>query len=366
MLREGCEPRCPGCAHRSLSAQDSQTQKQGWLERRLAPWAEAIVPLRAVAGEDRWHYRDKLCLSAVWRDDRWRFGLMSRDELIEIPHCPVHSRRSLKVISLLAELLPPEPVFPMAFYVQSGSQLTLVLKTDLMPALDWLDEALREGLADAGIVGLWLHLNRSAGRRLFTKNDWRRLWGEPRSQDGSGLWYGPAAFQQLLPELYALSLAEAEDFLVPGPDDAVVDLYCGIGASLRRWTARGARAVGVELAGEAVECAQCNAPAALILRGQCRTRIPQIKEWRQGLPSIGRRLLYVNPPRTGVEPEVLNWVTDDFRPQRMAYLSCSAGTLARDLEVLDRSGYRVARITPYDFFPQTYHVETLALLARRV
>ena len=54
---------------------------------------------------------------------------------------------------------------------------------------------------------------------------------------------------------------------------------------------------------------------------------------------------------------------DSCRPARMAYLSCSAGTLRRDLEPLERSGYEILGILPYDFFPQTLHVETLALLA---
>jgi len=47
---------------------------------------------------------------------------------------------------------------------------------------------------------------------------------------------------------------------------------------------------------------------------------------------------------------------------RLAYLSCSAGTLARDLSVLEAAGYRVTGIEPYDFFPLTHHVETLARL----
>ncbi|MDD3708601.1 MAG: hypothetical protein PHR17_10130 [Aminobacterium sp.] len=47
----------------------------------------------------------------------------------------------------------------------------------------------------------------------------------------------------------------------------------------------------------------------------------------------------------------------------MAYLSCSAGTLARDLLYLEEKGYEVKHITPYDFFPNTYHVETLACLS---
>ena len=52
------------------------------------------------------------------------------------------------------------------------------------------------------------------------------------------------------------------------------------------------------------------------------------------------------------------------RPERIAYLSCSAGTLSRNLAVLTESGYGVERITPYDFFPGTRHVETLVSLRR--
>jgi tRNA/tmRNA/rRNA uracil-C5-methylase (TrmA/RlmC/RlmD family) len=73
-------------------------------------------------------------------------------------------------------------------------------------------------------------------------------------------------------------------------------------------------------------------------------------------------LLYVNPPRTGIEGEVLKWIVTSFRPKRMAYLSCSTGTLRRDLEELIHAGYLIKSITPYDFFPHTYHVETLVLL----
>ena len=76
----------------------------------------------------------------------------------------------------------------------------------------------------------------SAGRRLFAKRGWRLLWGHPWSRDADGLRYGPASFRQLLGRLYGESLDEAEAFLEPATGDGVVDLYCGAGASLRRWS----------------------------------------------------------------------------------------------------------------------------------
>lgn len=357
-----CEPRCPGCAHRHLDAAASVAQKTDWLRRRLAPWADTLSALRCPAPERRRDYRDKVALWAGWQDGRWGFGLLADDELVAIPRCPVHTPRVRAVQALLARRLPPPERFPLAFLAQAGAQATLIVKSRERPDLDWLTDEVSAGLAAAGLEGLWLHLHPSAGRRLFAKNGWTLLWGAPESRDGDGLVYGPTAFQQLLPELYRQALDEAQAFLAPGAGCAVVDLYCGSGASLRRWITAGARAIGVELSAEAVANAARNAPGAEVLRGLCAQRLAQLTPWLAAGDAGETRLAYLNPPRTGLEPEVLQWLIDTARPRRLAYLSCSAGTLHRDLTALCAGGYRVRRITPYDFFPQTYHVETLALL----
>jgi len=151
--------------------------------------------------------------------------------------------------------------------------------------------------------------------------------------------------------------------LQPSPGTSVLDLYCGYGASLREWTRAGSVALGIELSGEAVALAAVNAPAAQVLRGTCVQRLPQVRDWWQAQPTS--RAAYVNPPRSGLEAEVVAALARELRPQRIAYLSCSAGTLARDLGQLVDAGYRVTAIHPYDFFPLTHHVEALALLEQR-
>lgn len=363
-LRPGCPPACPGCAHRQWSAQTSEAQKSDWLRRRLAPWAERIEPIRSVAGEARWGYRDKVCLRTDWQEETWRAGLMRGDELIPIPHCPIHSPRINHTLQALLPALPPPPGFPLVYVAQSGAQVTLVLKTARQPQPGWLTVQLQQRLSEAGAEGLWLHLHPAVGRKIFTKPGWHLLWGEPRSRDAQGRWHGPTGFQQLIPALYEDSLDEAHRFLRPGPKRPVIDLYSGAGASLARWIAAGADALGVELGAEAVECVPRNAPGAEVLRGACAQRLPQLDEWiTQQCEPGPRPLLYANPPRTGLEPEVVRWIAETGRPERMAYLSCSAGTLARDLERLEAGGLTPARIIPYDFFPNTYHVETLVLLA---
>lgn len=362
--QHGCHPCCPGCAHRAMSPEQSLSVKQQRLGKHLAPWADRLTPVRTVATDARWHYRSNVCLKTAWNGSNWRFGLVARKTVIPIHDCPVHAEPVRRAVALLAEKLPAGTVFSAVYYLQSGAQATLVVKQKTLPDMAWLDAATLSRLAAGGIEDLWVHLHPAAGKRVLGKNGWHLAWGQHTSMDSDGLIYGPVAFRQVMGPLSDHALSAAETFLNPRPGDLIVDLYCGIGAGLVRWTHRQCRAIGVELGKEAVSCARRNAPAATLLRGRCGLRLPQLNAWIGDRTGSGNpaRLLYINPPRTGIEDTVLKWIISDYRPDRIAYLSCNAASLSRDLAVLASTGYSVAGLSPYDFFPGTHHVECLALL----
>ena len=357
----GCEPACHGCRHRHLALEASLAQKQRYLERALDPWGKVLEPVQSAGESARYGYRDRITLNVRWVSEGWQFGLVRRDELIAIPECPVHTPRVNRLVRLLRERLPPSAEMPLAYLHVSGGQATLIVKSRSIDAR--LFDNVLEGLGPVGLDGLWLHCHPSAGRKLFARAGWQLLWGNPTSVGHGGLVHGPTSFQQLLPMLHEASLREARLHLHPRHDDAVLDLYCGLGASLRAWTAAGARTLGIELGGDAVACARRNAPDATVLRGTCVQRLPQVREWWQH--QLGSRHVYVNPPRSGLEPELRSALVGELRPASIAYLSCSAGTLARDLTDLQQGDYSVERLVPYDFFPGTHHVECLALLRHR-
>ena len=361
-LPPGCEPECRGCRHRALTPAESQAQKQAYLARVLGRWSGTLQPVRAVVAQRQRGYRDRVTLHA--RHDAasgWRFGLLRRDELIAIHECPVHSSRVNQLVAALRASLPAPGSFPLAFVHVAGGQATLIVKAHRFEAGEL--DALRAALPATGIEGLWVHCHPAAGRKLFARAGWHLAWGSPTSFDANGLAHGPAAFQQLLPELHRDSVMLAARHLSPGPGVAVLDLYCGVGATLREWCEAGAAALGIELAGGAVDSARRNAPQAIVLRGTCVQRLPQVRDWWSNVPATGR-VCYANPPRSGLEHEVLDTLARELRPERLAYLSCSAGTLARDLEGLEQAGYAVRSLVPFDFFPGTHHVECLALVER--
>jgi 23S rRNA (uracil1939-C5)-methyltransferase len=359
----GCEPACHGCRHRGWPAGRSLAQKDAYLARVLARWDDRLQPVAAVPDAARLGYRDRVSLTVRWDVLRgWRFGLMRRDELIAIHDCPVHSPRVNAFVRTLIDTLPPFERIPLAYVHVAGAQATLIVKArrhdpDVLAALV-------ANMASTGLEGLWVHCHPAAGRRMFARSGWSLAWGVAESVDTLGFRHGPAAFQQLLPSLHVQAMQTAIRHLAPTTGSAVLDLYCGIGASMRGWRSAGAATLGVELAGGAVEHAPRNAPGADVLRGTCVQRLPQIREWWQR--QAGARHVYLNPPRSGLEAELTGAIAQELRPQCIAYLSCSAGTLARDLTLFEAAGYGVDAIHPYDFFPLTHHVETLALLSDRV
>jgi len=358
-LPDGCVELCPGCRYRELSAPESDRRKQEWASAQLAPWAHTIAPLRAPT--QRWGYRRKALLHARPAAGGWEFGLLRRAgprdfELVPIPRCPVHEPALNEALKVLRTLIPPRA--PLAFVLASGGLFTLVFKCAPAPTLRAWAREQEPRLRAAGVLGLQLNWNPAAGQRAVSSRHQERVFG-PALVEAEGEFHGALSFRQQIPTLEREALSLAEAHLARANAAVAVDLYSGAGASLRRWERRGWKVVGVELGGEACEAARRTAPGAAMLRGRVEHRLPQLDEFLGGEEFVA----YTNPPRDGHAETVLAWLLERA-PGRIAYLSCNAKTLGRDLVRLEGS-YAVDRIQTFDFFPQTDHVESLALLTRR-
>ena len=143
----------------------------------------------------------------------------------------------------------------------------------------------------------------------------------------------------------------------------VLDLYCGVGP-ISLFLAGASRLVwGVNENSLAIATARQNARINGI--HNCRffagDITDKIRQARRTLPHID--LVVVNPPRKGIQPEAMESLLS-LNASKMTYVSCDPRTLARDLERLALNGYRTVRLQPFDMFPQTDQVETLAILEK--
>ncbi|CAI8413015.1 MAG: 23S rRNA (uracil-C(5))-methyltransferase RlmCD [Cyanobium sp. ARS6] len=142
----------------------------------------------------------------------------------------------------------------------------------------------------------------------------------------------------------------------------VIDAYCGIGTIALPLAAAGHSVTGLEISAASVRHANRNAAR----NGLARTRFLDgdvARHLRELLPL--HDALVVDPPRKGLDTTVLAMILN-HPPQRLVYLSCDPATLARDLRQLagDSGPYRIERVQPMDFFPQTSHLECLVLMTR--
>lgn len=152
----------------------------------------------------------------------------------------------------------------------------------------------------------------------------------------------------------------ARDYMGSTKDKVVFDLYSGTGTIAQILAPVAKKVVGVEIIEEAVEAAKENAK----LNGldNCTFWAGDVLKVIDELGEIPD-LIMLDPPRDGVHPKALEKIIS-FGVNKMVYIACKPTSLARDLEMLQGRGYKVERIACVDLFPNTYHVETLALLTR--
>lgn len=146
--------------------------------------------------------------------------------------------------------------------------------------------------------------------------------------------------------------------------ELVIDLYCGVGGISLYLAGKAREVIGIEVVEAAVADAVRNARLNDIRN--CRFETGDAAELLAELQDEHDRvdLVILNPPRKGCEQKVLERVTA-LGPTKLIYVSCSPVSLARDLDILAGLGYRTDRIQPVDMFPQTPHVENVALLTRK-
>ncbi len=173
--------------------------------------------------------------------------------------------------------------------------------------------------------------------------------------------FNPLDFIQVNAALNRTIVSEAIRLLDPRPDETVLDLFCGLGNFSLPLARRAARVIGVEA--EPALLDKARRAAALNRLGNIEFLQANLFDEQALLPWGDARIdkWLIDPPRTGAI-EIVKRLDEDNAPHLLLYISCNTATLARDAEVLvHQKGYRLASAGVADMFPQTSHVEALAL-----
>jgi 23S rRNA (uracil1939-C5)-methyltransferase len=171
------------------------------------------------------------------------------------------------------------------------------------------------------------------------------------------------AFFQTNTEMAERLYAVVAEFAALSGRERVFDLFCGIGTIGLTMAARAGEVWGLEIVPEAIADAERNAERngignARFLAANARTGVRPLLE-RAGKPDV----VVIDPPRAGLSQKIVRRVLE-CEAQRIVYVSCNPTTLAPNATQLGEAGYTLRRVRPVDMFPQTPHIECVALFER--
>jgi 23S rRNA (uracil1939-C5)-methyltransferase len=143
--------------------------------------------------------------------------------------------------------------------------------------------------------------------------------------------------------------------LVLSKDYSLIDVYCGVGLFSAFLAPQVGQLIAIELSESACEDFAANLDEfdhVTFYQGAAEDVLPRL--------DVRPEVVIVDPPRAGVERRALDAIIN-MQPRTIAYVSCDPATLARDAKRLAAAGYVLKQVTPFDLFPQTYHIETISL-----
>lgn len=354
---------CGGCNLQHLSAADQLELKQRSLAEQLSRVA-SIEPQQwagPLSGPE-FGYRRRARLAVRWDNKARRldvgFRASASQDIVAIRECPVlvQPLQTLlpALIAVLHELDKPQAIGHLELFSGTGEAVLVRHTAELLPE----DLQRFTAFSQAYGVQLWLQ-GQGAPQPLDPAY---RLGYRLAAWDLELAWR-PGDFVQVNAPVNEAMVAQALEWLAPEEGERVLDLFCGLGNFSLPLARKGAQVVAVEGVGEMVERACTNAKqnglhGAHFYQADLSKPLIDAPWAKEGFAAV-----LLDPPREGALEIVRQMATLGAR--RVVYVSCNPATLARDAAELIGQGYQLKRAGVLDMFPQTAHVEAMALFERR-
>ena len=354
---------CGGCSLQHVPRQTQLQLKQQALAQQLEHFA-GLQPQRwmpPLTGPE-YGYRQRARVSVRWdpRAQRLQVGYRQRasNALVEVSHCPVLAPRLEQLLQALpAELRQLERQAALGHVELLGGEQPGMIVRHLQPLAEGDRERLR-GLARRHGVACYLQSGSEAELHVLTDEAAQPAYRLADQQ--LDFHFSAGDFTQVNADINQLMVNQALEWLAVEPGERVLDLFCGVGNFTLPLARAGALVTGVEGSPEMVTRAAANArlnnlEGVHFFQGDLSNS--QKSEWLT--PDTDYHAALLDPPRDGAAH--MTAVLARMRIPRILYVSCNPATLARDAGILAAAGYRLVQVGIMDMFPQTAHVEAMAL-----
>jgi 23S rRNA (uracil1939-C5)-methyltransferase len=358
---------CPGAPWQGLAYERQLAAKSVQVEEALRRIGEldGFELEQIEPAVEQWRYRNKLEYSFGERDGEPILGFHARgrwDLIVDVDDCQLASERGNTTRNAVREWARLESV-----PAYDGRERTGVLR-NLIVREGWRTGQIQTRLVTSAArfpkppVDLHTAIEGDSGG---TDGPTGAL-GEERLREelfDLKLEMSHGAFFQTNTEMAERLYAIAAEFAGLNGSERVFDLYCGIGTIGLTMAKRAGEVWGLEIVPEAIADAERNAERnkienAHFIAGSARTGVRPLIE-KAGKPDV----VIIDPPRAGLSQKIVRRVLE-CEAKKIIYVSCNPTTLAPNAAQMVEAGYKLRRVKPVDMFPQTPHIECVALLEK--
>ncbi|NEQ96144.1 MAG: 23S rRNA (uracil(1939)-C(5))-methyltransferase RlmD [Cyanothece sp. SIO2G6] len=383
--------KCGGCQWQSVSYDQQLWEKRAEVQQaleRIGGFTNPVV--HPVIASHPWRYRNKVAYplgrSPINGQVQAGYYQKGSHKLINLNQCPVQDEA---FDPLLSDIKQDIQAHGWSIYNEQQHQgtlrhlclrvgrhtgevlLTLVSRTRNLKSLQ--EQAAQWLQRYPEMVGVCLNVNPDRTNAIFG-SDTILIAGREFLQEqfaGITLQIRPTTFFQVNTEQAEQLFAHIQAQLALTGTETLIDAYCGIGTLSLPLARHVHQVIGIESHASSVEQAKDNAVVNEIenvafYHGRVEDLLPQLQ---QLVPSLDHhKVVLLDPPRKGCGEAVMMAVRS-LQPQHIVYVSCNPATLSRDLKILgdaslaDGRQYALNGVYPFDFFPQTAHVESIAFLS---
>jgi 23S rRNA (uracil1939-C5)-methyltransferase len=342
------EPRCPhfgtcgGCQWQHVAYEAQLRFKEEVLREQLERIGGISKPpvKPSLGAQDPWSYRNNVQFH-LNEEGRLGFLAFRSWEVVPIEVCYISHPLIEEVFRALDLAFPQLKRLSIRVGTRTGQKLLILeMEEDLIPALE-VDEPLScvEFLSDGTLLTLVgdNHILEEVGGRRFR--------------------ISAASFFQVNTEQLEQLIEVVRRYLAPQGHETLLDAYCGVGTFGLSLAGEVGQVIGIEESDSALADARFNAQEGEnveFIGGRAEDILPEL---------VKVDVAILDPPRQGCAREAITPLVR-LAPAKIVYISCDPATLARDIKRLEEGGYHLVEAQPVDIFPQTYHIEAVALLER--
>lgn len=363
----GGEP-CPGAPWQGLPYERQLAHKQEQVAEALGRIGglEGFELEEIVPALEQWRYRNKLEYSfGESKDGEPTLGFHARgrwDLIVDVEDCHLASEAGNEARNAVREWARAEAVPAYDARARRGVLRNLAVREGRRTGQIQTRLVTTKARFPRPPVDLHTIVEGDAG----SSDGPTGVLGEERLREelcGLRLEMSHGAFFQTNTEMAERLYAVAAEFAGLQGRERVFDLFCGIGTIGLTMARQAGEVWGLEIVPEAIADAERNAEAngienAHFMAANARTGVRPLLE-RAGTPDV----VVVDPPRAGLSQKIVRRVIE-CEAERIVYVSCNPTTLAPNAAQLGEAGYKLARVRPVDMFPQTPHIECVALFER--